>query len=339
MLANELRSRARALTCTIKWVESPSRFIMKSALTFTAVLLLTLTTGPSWGAEPSRATEAERLFREGRALVERGDFKDACVKFTESEKLDPAPGTLLSLADCEEHERHIVKAREHYQLAASGFPKNDPRRNFANGRAVALEKRIAHVTYHLVAEGAIRVNDVVLSRSDLDVATATDPGEVRVEVTAAGHHPKTMTVTLAEGETRTIECELGPPIEEAKPAAPPLPTPTAAPPHKSSDLRRPLAFAALGVGGVSLVVGGVTGLLAANNASTVKDHCDPNYVCDQEGVDAASAGQLFAPLSTITLVAGVVLVGTGAFLYFTSGKSAPKKVGLSEHLKAGGFVW
>ncbi len=254
-------------------------------------------------------------------------------------RLDPAPGTLLSLADCEEHERHIVKAREHYQLAASGFPKNDPRRNFANGRAVALEKRIAHVTYHLVAEGAIRVNDVVLSRSDLDVATATDPGEVRVEVTAAGHHPKTMTVTLAEGETRTIECELGPPIEEAKPAAPPLPTPTAAPPHKSSDLRRPLAFAALGVGGVSLVVGGVTGLLAANNASTVKDHCDPNYVCDQEGVDAASAGQLFAPLSTITLVAGVVLVGTGAFLYFTSGKSAPKKVGLSEHLKAGGFVW
>jgi hypothetical protein len=61
--------------------------------------------------------------------------------------------------------------------------------------------------------------------------------------------------------------------------------------------------------------------MAAGKASTVKDHCTGDYVCDQTGVDAASSGRFLSPLSTVTFIAGAALVGAGAYLYFTSAKN------------------
>lgn len=262
--------------------------------------------------------------------MEAGDLAHACPKFAESEKLDPAPGTLLSLADCEERARSFVKAREHYQLAASGFPKKDPRRAFATGRAQALEKRIAHVTLRLAADAppdaSVRLGDVVVPRSDLGTSTAVDPGDVQVKVSAPGRKDNAFTVTFAEGETKDVACEVG--LAEAARAndTPAPPAPSAAPADadrassSSSDPRRTVSYVLLGVGAASLIVGGVSGVLAASKASTVKDHCDASSACDQEGVDAASSGRFLAPLSTVTLIAGAVLAGAGAYFFFTSAK-------------------
>jgi hypothetical protein len=283
--------------------------------------------------DAARASDAERLFREGRASMEAGDPARACPKFAESEKLDPAPGTLLSLADCEERVRSFVKAREHYLLAASGFPKKDARRAFATGRAQALEKRIAHVTLRLPAdapaEATVRNGESIVPRAELGSSIATDPGELLVKVSAPGRKDSTLTVTLAEGETKDVACELGP-----------LDTPSASDPaaanpsrnaagasaggdgaaSEASDPRRTAAFVLLGVGAASLVVGGVSGILAVSKAGTVKDHCDASNQCDQEGVDAASSGRFLSPLSTVTVIAGAVLVGAGAYFYFASQK-------------------
>ncbi len=280
-------------------------------------------------ADATRASEAERLFREGRTLTEAGDLVHACPKFAESEKLDPAPGTLLSLADCEERARSFVKAREHYQLAASGFPKKDPRRAFATGRAQALEKRIAHVTLRLApdapAEASVRLGDVVVPRSDLGTSTAIDPGDLQVKVTAPGRKDSSLTVTFAEGESKDVACELGAPEgPTAADAAIIVPatgrTDRDSADASSSDPRRTVAYVLLGVGAASLVVGGVSGILAASKAGTVKDHCDASYQCDQEGVDAASSGRFLSPLSTVTLIAGAVLAGAGAYFYVVSAK-------------------
>src|SRR5690349_15059097 len=50
--------------------------------------------------EPTDPTTADALFEAGRAAAKRGDFKEACEKFAESERLDPAPGTVFNLAEC-----------------------------------------------------------------------------------------------------------------------------------------------------------------------------------------------------------------------------------------------
>jgi hypothetical protein len=280
-------------------------------------------------ATAARASDAERLFREGRTAMEAGDLARACPKFAESEKLDPAPGTLLSLADCEERARSFVKAREHYQLAASGFPKKDPRRAFATGRAQALEKRVAHVTLRLAADAppdaSVRLGEAVVPRSDLGTSTAIDPGDVQVKVSAPGRKDNAFIVTFAEGETKDVPCELGA-LEAARASDAPLTTgPSAAAGEdristSSSDPRRTVSYVLLGVGAASLIVGGVSGVLAAGKASTVKDHCDASSACDQEGVDAASSGRFLAPLSTVTLIAGAVLAGAGAYFFFASAK-------------------
>src|SRR5262249_38295747 len=53
---------------------------------------------------PGRAradiASAEALFREGRELLAGGKVAEACLKFTESQRQDPSPGTLLNLAAC-----------------------------------------------------------------------------------------------------------------------------------------------------------------------------------------------------------------------------------------------
>jgi hypothetical protein len=299
----------------------------------TAVIASTISIACAVNAQPvdaARASDAERLFREGRALMEAGDLVHACPKFTESEKIDPAPGTLLSLADCEERARSFVKAREHYQLAASGFPKKDPRRAFAAGRAQALDKRIAHVTLRLPAdapaEASVRNGESIVPRSEMGTPIAVDPGELQVKVSAPGRSDNTLTVTLAEGETKDVACDLGPPealtAHDAAAANPPAPSPAERDRLASepSDPRRTVAFVLLGVGAASLVVGGVSGLLALSKAGTVKDHCDASYQCDQEGVDAASSGRFLSPLSTVTLIAGAALAGAGAYFYFASAK-------------------
>jgi hypothetical protein len=299
--------------------------------------------------DPARAGDAERLFREGRAAMEAGDPTRACPKFAESEKLDPAPGTLLSLADCEERVRSFVKAREHYLLAASGFPKKDARRAFAAGRAQTLEKRIAHVTLRLPAdaptEATVRSGESIVPRAELGTSIATDPGDLVVKVSAPGRKDSTLTITLAEGETKDVACELGPlDAPSARDAAGANPSPLATgggvgDASEPNDPRRTVAYVLLGVGAASLVVGGVTGILAVSKAGTVKDHCDASNQCDQEGVDAASSGRFLSPLSTVTVIAGAVLVGAGAYFYFASqkGHKAPSSALLQALQLRGSF--
>src|SRR5687768_2981870 len=56
----------------------------------------------SAGAEPRDAAAAEALFRQGRQAADAGDHAKACEKFKESNRLDPALGTVFNIADCEE---------------------------------------------------------------------------------------------------------------------------------------------------------------------------------------------------------------------------------------------
>ena len=64
---------------------------------------------PASGApEPVPATQASDVaradlaFREGRALLTEGNYDAACPKLEESQRLDPALGTLVNLAVCYE---------------------------------------------------------------------------------------------------------------------------------------------------------------------------------------------------------------------------------------------
>ena len=77
------------------------------------------------------AAAADALFQKGREAADKGDFATAAAKFAESQRLDPAPGTLLNLADCEEHLGQTASAWEHYKRAAETMNAGDDRIPYA----------------------------------------------------------------------------------------------------------------------------------------------------------------------------------------------------------------
>ncbi len=65
---------------------------------------------------PAAAAEA---FRKGRDAVRHGDYAAAYKLFENSFDLDPTPGTMLNIADCEEHLGLLAEATNHFKVAAA----------------------------------------------------------------------------------------------------------------------------------------------------------------------------------------------------------------------------
>jgi hypothetical protein len=259
-------------------------------------------------AEPQ--TGADAHFRAGRDAAKRGDFATACAELRESQKLDPAAGTLLNLGDCEEHLGHAARAYQLFGEAKRELPANDPRAKIAEERAAAVEARIARLTVVLApgAPAGARVK-----RDGVDVTLGSpvvvDPGSYVLEVVAPGRSARRTPIELRAGDTREVLVEAGP-----------AETPLASAPAvagQASDSRRTLGWIVGGAGVAALAAGVVTGVLVGVEASTYKDHC-PGNACDAQGLDASSAGKTLQVMSPIALAVGAACTGIGAYLLFSS---------------------
>ena len=111
-------------------------------------LLLLLGAGSASAGDP---VSAEALFREGRAAMSRGEHALACQRFAESQRLDPAAGTLLNLGECKERLGKTASAWQHYREAAD-LLTGDERRELALARIGAIEPNLARLTVHLAGD-------------------------------------------------------------------------------------------------------------------------------------------------------------------------------------------
>ena len=70
-----------------------------------ACLLSTLTASRIARAQVSAEEKAtaEAVFEEGMHLIKKGNFAEACPKFELSQRVEPAVGTMLYLAECYEN--------------------------------------------------------------------------------------------------------------------------------------------------------------------------------------------------------------------------------------------
>jgi hypothetical protein len=129
---------------------------------------------------------AEALFREGRKLMEEGNYAAACPKLEASNKEDPGVGTQLNLATCWEKAGKTASAWAMYmQVAnASNSSGRNDRAQLAQSRAAALLPTLSKLTITAPAGSSIRVDGVAWSAAATGIATPVDPGRHTIEASA-----------------------------------------------------------------------------------------------------------------------------------------------------------
>lgn len=242
---------------------------------------------------------AEALFRSAQQAVQGGDWETACARFLESNRLDPAPGTVLNLARCSEELGRLASAWKYYKEVEEKLAEADPRAHYAANKVAELQPRVPTIQF-ITPQGEdselafeLIVNGTRYKMATLGVALPFDPGEIHIQVEADGHDPHIVTLDLAEGENISHQIQLGP--LQAEPRHPTSNT-------KKTGGQRALTIASFAVGGVGAAAAVFGGIWAGVELGTVNDpqHC-LNGSCDQTGADASSRGRT-----------AVVLLGTGA---------------------------
>lgn len=268
-------------------------------------------------AQPRDPVAAEALFDAGREALRRGDYEAACAKLRESYELDPAPGALLNLGDCEEKRGKIAAAWSLFRQLARELPSTDDRRPIAQARAAALEDRVPKLVIRL-APGApagtvVRRAGLPVGAGSLGSPLPVDPGPIEVTASAPGRTTKVFTVELAEGSRSELLVAPGDPETTAGKEAP-LPAPAEA---RRSPLRT-LGLISAGVGVIGLGVGAAFGLRAIGKKDAAEAYCNEGNVCAQEGIDLQEEGVAAGTISTVAFAAGAAALGAGAVLFFTA---------------------
>jgi serine/threonine-protein kinase len=292
---------------------------------FAPVLCLALLS-PTTAFAQGRQAEAESLFEEGRALVAKKDYEEACPKFAESYRLEPGLGTLTNLAACQEQLGKTATAWASYrEVIATATRTGDAKRlKFAREHAEALEKKLSRLTVVVAEESKVPGLEITRDGNPVGAASwgtaiAVDPGEHIVDAHAEGRQPFSTKVTIgAVADQQTVRIPALAPAQPttAKPENP------VAPPKTTNDDRGPEPRAIVGwsgviAGGALIVASGVFGLLASNKNDNAAAHCPTDNACDRDGVTLTSSAKDLATTSTtLAIVGGVVLVGGVAALLF-----------------------
>jgi hypothetical protein len=281
------------------------------------------------------AALAEALFQEGKLLMEQKRFAEACPKLAESQRIDPAGGTLLRLALCHELEGRTATAWAELQqaLAVAQRDRHKERMQLAQQALDRVTPRLVKLAVVVPPEVAttpglvVRRNGTELAPAAWGVSAAVDPGEHLIEAAAPGRAPFSKRIQLSsEGTQQQVQIPPLAPAREPSAAAssPPItalppPPPSSSPPSPPEAPAAPSAtptasYVLGGVGLVSLGVGGFFGFRALSGRRDALDLCPQTPCSDRAGVDRNEDARRDAWVANAGVGIGVVALGLGVYL-------------------------
>lgn len=296
-----------------------SPLLRASAVALGLVLALPLTAL----AQPRDPAAAEALFARARERMAQKDYAAACPMLAESQRLDPAAGTLLNLADCEEHAGDLASAWAHWRAAIEQLPAKDEALPIAKRRLEALEARVPRLTLRLApgAPPGTRVlrDGIEVASAAMGVPLVVNPGAHIIVVTAPGRQERQETPTLREGERREMIVSVGaeiatapPPLLGPTPVEPPAPKPSFWGQHKASILT---------MGAGALLAGAGAGV----SAKALSDHTAFAAMCSTKACNHADGAgvRTDATVATVLFAAAGAAGVTSVVLFFTVERSKP----------------
>jgi hypothetical protein len=240
-----------------------------------------------------------------------------------------APTLLLGLARAQVGSIKLVEAQENYnRIIREGVAPNSPKSwskavDDANKEVGAISPRIPWVTISVLGPSnpEVVIDSTPVPHASLGVKRAINPGTHKIKVSAEGYLPQEKVITLSEGQALTVNLEL----EQAPEAAPPPPAKVATTTadtgtaSSSNEWRKTVAYVALGVGGASLIVGGVAGGLALSKHSQLSDAC-AGGVCQPSEQAMLDSYHRLGTIADVGFIVGGIGVAAGVILLVTHPK-------------------
>ncbi|HET7506215.1 MAG TPA: hypothetical protein VFK02_34585 [Kofleriaceae bacterium] len=262
-------------------------------------------------ADP-RIENADRLFAEGRALLE-SNLNEACKKFKESLDENPAAiGTLLNVALCDERLGHLASALLRFTDARDRAKEQGLTEHVraAEEHIQAISPSVPHLTIRLAEQlpgTKVLIDDAVVAPDKLG-SIAVDPGERAIVVSAPDRLPYRTQVVLAPAERKDV-------------VVPPL---AASVTVRSS--RRLIGQIAAVVGGLAAGTGLGIGLYANHLYDQQFGHAHPGDglcdaatgTCEPRGQARTQRAQTLGNVGTVVGLAGLAVASVGAYLWIRS---------------------
>lgn len=295
-------------------------------------------TSPAQAQSVEDKAAADALFDAARQALLQKDYDTACARFSESQKLDPAVGTLLNLGLCYKQAGRTASAWTTYREAAalSRSLGQEQREELARKEAKDLEARLVRLIVE-VSDQAKAVPDLEISRNGKPLARqmwgiplAIDPGEVTIVAVAEGYAETTASIDANdEGKTVTFRLPELKRQEGAVPAAvvedssQPPPSEASSVPEDAGPSKKhsPWPWILGGAGVATVAAGTVFGILSQSEYKKSIGLCvdypeTPCYEDEYYEWDQAQANnQAYAETAALGwVVGGAAIVGAAVWL-------------------------
>ena len=335
---------------------------MKFRALLTLALTLTTATSHAQEADERARSAARTLAEDGVIAYQNGDIPSAVDKLERAYQIVKLPTVGLWAARALVKSGRMVSGAERFQEVSRYKGATDPRQEQAKNDALKeydqLMPRIPTAT--VVLEGA-KANETAVTLDGETVPSAlvgtaipVDPKHHVMRATR-GTDAAEQAFDVTEGQKVTVTLKLGggASTAAAAPVAAAAATTTAAPPppppggdvqadsggssSKFWNTQRTIGVAVGGAGVVSAIVSGIFTASALSSKSDSEVSCKDGNCTTQEGYDALSDARSAGNIATITGIAGIALIGTGAVLFFTAPKAGSgASVGLAPLVVPGG---
>ncbi len=287
-------------------------------------------------ARASDEAMAESLFERGRKLMAEGRTAEACAKLHASQRVEPATGTLLNLAVCNETLGKTATAWAQFKAAEAAARADDrpDRVAFARERMKRLRPQLAYLT--LVVPSAspqglrLSLDGSPVRAADWNVSAPIDPGNHTVladlpnapqrafQVRVPGPAAKvSLEIELRQaGATAQRDTTAGVGASELAAQRDAVQTAAAAQDSGGSNQVRTLAYVSGGVGAGALLAGLGFGLRAYSRWDERNRRCPMDTCSTESGKRAQRSAENAALHANIAVGVGLFALASGVGLYF-----------------------
>jgi len=305
-------------------------------------LAAALSTGVVGAQSAEDKVAADALFRAGRALVKEGKYAAGCTKLEASQKLDPATGTLLALADCYELNGQTASAWNTFKDARAMARKaaDASRADEAQRRADLLEAKLPKIVIEAPQGGhveglEVRRNGKLVEPAMYGLEVAIDPGKQTIDASAPGTEvwSTQIDVPAQAGVTRIpvpalVKRVVTQPLQPQTPQVTEpnqAPTPSNTPPSGGMGTQKTVGIVVgvVGLGGV--ILGSVFGAQAIANVNDAAPFCSGMACSTRKAVDLHHAANTYAHIANVGIGLGAAGIVGGVILIAVAPSTRAKK--------------